>query len=138
MNEFDIRLNSVNWEHGMLLTPEHFLRLENYFESALLWATRYLGAATGLVGGGARVLADERGGRKHDSVISLEENGDELSLSVAQCRGVTQAGCIIEIRSENALHESFQKPALAGVSTTNVYVVCVPHKTEVLDGSLDE
>ena len=37
----DITLSSVNWEHGMLLTPDHFLRQERYYDSALLWMLRF-------------------------------------------------------------------------------------------------
>jgi len=51
----DIDLTTVNWEHGMLLTPEHFLRQERYMDSALLWVLRYATSHYGLVGGGARV-----------------------------------------------------------------------------------
>ena len=47
-------LRSVNWEHGMLLTPEHFLRQERYLESLVAWGTRFLTTGAGLVGGGVR------------------------------------------------------------------------------------
>ena len=50
-----IRLKSVNWEHGMLLTPDHFLRQEQYLESLLFWNIGYLTTGSGLVGGGVRL-----------------------------------------------------------------------------------
>lgn len=50
MNSDDLKLSSVNFEHGMLLTPDHFLRQERYFDSMLLWVLRYTTNAYGLVG----------------------------------------------------------------------------------------
>ena len=61
MNSDDLKLDSVNWEHGMLLTPEHFLRQERHFDSMLLWLLRYSTDAYGLVGGGPRLAEAERG-----------------------------------------------------------------------------
>ncbi|MBO0801104.1 MAG: hypothetical protein J2P31_19985, partial [Blastocatellia bacterium] len=66
MNEKEINLGSVNWTQGMLLTPEHFLRQERYFDSALLWAIHYAVDGYGLVGSGGRAEPAERGAAKHD------------------------------------------------------------------------
>src|SRR5208282_3056556 len=60
MKIHDLDLNSVNWEHGMLLTPDHFVRQERYFDSSLLWILRYATNSYGLVGGGPRLPEDER------------------------------------------------------------------------------
>ena len=81
MNSGDIVLNSVNWEHGMLLTPEHFLRQERYFDSALLWALRYTTNVFGLVGGGARLPESERGAVRHDPIVTVSEDQDAVSVS---------------------------------------------------------
>jgi hypothetical protein len=138
MNSDDIMLNAVNWEHGMLLTPEHFLRQENYFDSSLLWALRYATNAYGLVGGGARVPESERGAVRHDPIVTLAEDQDSISVSVTQCRALTPGGCIIEITPDSALHRRFPRAELEGVAETGVYIVANPHQKEVIDGPVDE
>ena len=138
MNGEDIALNAVNWEHGMLLTPEHFLRQERYFDSALLWTLRYATSAFGLIGGGARLPESERGAVRHDPIVTLLEDQDSLSISVTQCRAITAAGCIVEITSHNALHRRFPKSDLEGVSQTALYLTASPQEKEVIDGPVDE
>jgi hypothetical protein len=138
MNSKDINLASVNWEHGMLLSPEHFLRQERYFDSALLWAVRYMTPSYGLVGGGPRVAENERGAVRHDPVVTIAEDAESLSVSVTQCRAVTPAGCIIEIDPEHSVSRKFSKTELEGVAECRVYVVADPHVKEVVDGPYDE
>ncbi len=134
----DIRLSSVNWEHGMLLTPDHFLRQERYYDSALLWALRYCTSAYGLVGGGARLPEAERGAVRHDPVVALDEDEQNVSIAVTQCRGLTPAGCIIEIDPEHPVRRTFPKAELEGVAETPIYVIADPTEKEVVDGEMDE
>src|SRR3954467_6573971 len=101
MNPGDIELTSVNWEFGMLLTPEHFLKQERYLEAQLLWALRYASSSWGLVGGGPRIPESERGVVKYDPVVSLEEDETGLSITVTQCRAITPSGGIVEIAAES-------------------------------------
>lgn len=138
MNGDDIALTAVNWEHGMLLTPEHFLRQERYVDSSLLWALRYATSAFGLVGGGARLAENERGAVRHDPIVTLSEDQESISISVTQCRALTPAGCIIEITPEGALHRRFLKAELEGVSQTGIYITSSPHEKEIVDGPVDE
>ena len=138
MNPDDVKLSSVNWEHGMLLTPEHFLRQERYFEAGLIWALRYATSAYGLVGGGPRLAEVERGAVRHDPVISVDEDDQSLGISVTQCRALTPAGCIIDIDPSYPLQRRFQKSELEGVAEAGIYIVCDPNEKKVLDGTLDE
>jgi len=127
MNDDDIDLRSVNWEYGMLLTPEHFLRQERYIDSMLLWVLRYGIESYGLVGAGARIEPAERGAVKHDPKIDIHDDEDTVKISVSQCRGITQAGDIIDIDPSRALHQSFSKKELEGHNELGVHVVCETH-----------
>ena len=138
MNPDDIKLSSVNWEHGMLLTPDHFRRQERYVDSALLWLLRYSTNAYGLVGGGPRLPESERGAVRHDPIVVVDEDTDGLRISITQCRGLTPAGCIVEIDPQHPLHCRIPKGELEGVMETPIYVVCEPHVKEVVEGEEDQ
>ncbi len=138
MNSDDLKLSSVNFEHGMLLTPDHFLRQERYFDSMLLWVLRYTTNAYGLVGGGPRLAEVERGAARFDPVVSISEDDQALTVSVTQCRGITPGGCIIEIDPSNAVHRQFAKTDLEGVQEAPVYLVSEPHAKEAVDGQRDD
>src|SRR5215471_6001274 len=137
MDSDDIKLGSVNWEHGMLLTPDHFLRQERYLDSALLWLLRYATNAFGLVGGGPRLPEAERGAVRHDPIVVLDEDADSLRISVTQCRGLTPCGAIVEIDAQHSLQCTIPKGELEGVAESPIYVTCAPHEKEVVDGDQD-
>lgn len=124
MNDDDIDLRSVNWEHGMLLTPHHFLRQERYVDSMLLWALRYCTDAYGLVGAGARAEPAERGSANHDPAINVHDDGNSIKVSVSRCRGVSPAGNIIEIDPAYPIHQSFSRQELEGNNELGIYVIC--------------
>ena len=134
MNDKDINLSSVNWTQGMLLTPEHFLRQEKNFDSALLWAIHYALDGYGLVGSGGRVEPVERGTARHDPVIDIDDDGEAIKVSVSQCRGISPSGDIIEISPSNAINRSFPKSQIEGSRELGVYIVCEPHDKIVEDG----
>jgi hypothetical protein len=138
MDSDDIKLGSVNWQHGMLLTPEHFLKQEQYVDSALLWLLRYSTDAFGLVGGGPRLPESERGAVRHDPIVVIAEDAEALSVSVTQCRGVTPSGCIVEIDPKHPVHLRIPKGELEGVAESLIYVVCQPHEKDAMDGELDQ
>jgi len=129
--EEEIYLGSVNWTQGMLLTPEHFLRQEKYFDSAILWTIRYAMDGYGLVGSGGRAEPAERGAGKHDPVINIDDDGDAVKVSVSQCRGISPLGDIFEISPENALDCTFPKAQIEG--EVGIYIVCEPHEKVVED-----
>lgn len=138
MNPDDVKLSAVNWEHGMLLTPDHFLRQEKYFEAGLLWALRYATDAYGLVGGGPRLPETERGAVRHDPIVVIDGDDQSLNISVTQCRALTPAGCIIEIDPSHPIERRFTKAELEGVAEAPVYIACDPHEKQVYDGAVDE
>lgn len=138
MNPDDLKLSSVNWEHGMLLTPDHFRRQEQYFDSLVLWALRYTTSAYGLVGGGPRLPEAERGAARLDPIVSLIEDEASLEIAVTQCRGLSPAGCVIEITPAYPVRRTFQKTELEGVTETPVYLIYEPHKKVEADGERDE
>ncbi len=138
MDPEDIKLESVNWEHGMLLTPDHFVRQERYFDSALLWMLRYSAPSFGVVGGGPRLPESERGAVKHDPIVIVDEDEEQLSVAVTQCRGLTQGGVIVDIDPEHPVRRSFPKPELEGVSEAVIYVLTDPQVKRAVDGVKDE
>jgi hypothetical protein len=138
MNSEDLRHSAVNWEFGMLVTPEHFLRQERFYEAAMLWMLRYAHDSFGLIGGGPRLPESEFGAVRHDPIVTLFEDEQKLRITVTQCRGLTMAGTPIEIVPDYPLQQEFDKAELEGVKETRVYIVAVPHDYTVIDGAHDE
>jgi len=139
MTNDDIRLYSVNWELGMLLTPDHFRRQDQYVDSAVRWILRYATNSFGLIGGGPRLPETERGATRYDPIVSVDQDDKVLSLAVSQCRGLTPAGCIVDIGPEAVLRRSFEKVELEGVSECVVYVVVDANaKVPLVAGVKDE
>jgi hypothetical protein len=138
MNPEDVRHNAVNWEFGMLVAPEHFLRQERFYESTMLWMLRYTHDSFGLIGGGPRLPESEFGAVRHDPIVTISEDEHTLRITVTQCRGLTVAGTPVEIAPDYPLHRQFNKADLEGVSETRVYIVAPPHTYAVLDGAPDE
>jgi len=138
MSVDDIKLSSVNWQHGMLLAPDHLLRQERYFDSALMWVLRYATHAYGLVGGGPRLLENERGTERHDPSVMVVQDDDALSVSVTRCRGLTPMGCIIDVDADHALHRRLPMSEMEGAVQPVVYVVYEPHLKKPTEGPADE
>lgn len=132
-----IDLRSVNWSQGMFLTPDHFIRQERYFDSVLLWLTRHGSGAIGLVGGGPRVPASERGAASFDPIVHVDDTGDMLKVTVTQCRGITPGGAIVDVDPRRALTLTMTKRELEGALELGVYVVARPHDKEPDDGVED-
>lgn len=133
-----IRLRSVNWEHGMLLTPEHFLRQEHYLESVFFWGVRYLTRGSGLISGGIRLAEPDLGAARFDPVVYLEESSEALNISVSQCRGLTPSGWVVDIDETTPVSVRLQKEMLAGVSEAEIFVIVDTSKRVKLDGVNDD
>jgi hypothetical protein len=129
----DLYLDSVNWEHGMLLSPEHFLRQERYFESRFAWLLRYGSTAYGLIGGGPRLPETERGAKGDDPVVSINDDSGALGITVSQCRGITPNGSFVDISPEYAISCDIGKEDLAGVDQARIYVVCDSGLKDIVD-----
>ena len=110
-----IDLRSINWSQGMFLTPDHFLKQERYFDSALLWAVRYATPTAGLIGGGPRVSVPERGAASFDPSVDIDDSGDTLKIGVTRCRGMTAGGGVVEVNPSHRLSASFPKRELDGI-----------------------
>lgn len=130
MSESNGRTRSVNWMTGMLLTPEHFLRQDNYIDSSFEWLLRYCIPAMGLVGGGVRLESGQRGLAGFDPKLEVEDDGTTVRVTVLQARGVTPIGEAIDIAGADAINGEFRKGDLAGASELLVYVVRTGEREE--------
>src|SRR5436309_6991573 len=137
MIDDDLDLRSVNWSQGMFLTPDHFLRQERYIDSLFFWLLRYSQSTYGLVGGGPRVEAAERGAPRFDPVVDIDDSGDVVKVTVSQCRGITPGGILVDVQPSRPLNAAFPKRELEGATDIGVYVVVRPHDKEP-DDSLDD
>ncbi len=133
----ELSLRSVNWEHGMLLTPEHFLRQERYLESLAAWGMSYLSATSGLVGGGLRLPESDLGTVRFDPEVSLHETPEYLDVAVARARGLTPSGLIVDVETAGTVSTRLPKDQLAGVAEAVVYLVCEPGERIKADGVPD-
>jgi hypothetical protein len=138
MSPNEVRHNAVNWEFGMLVAPEHFLRQERFYEATMLWMLRYAHDSFGLIGGGPRLPESEFGAVRHDPIVTLSEDEYTLHITVTQCRGLTMAGTPVEVVPDYPLHHEFSKADLDGVSETRIYIVALPYAYAVIDGERDE
>lgn len=132
-----LNLRSVNWEHGMLLTPDHFLRQEQYLEALSGWGMRYLVPGHGLVGGGIRIPESDLGTIRFDPEVSLHETAEYLDVSVSRARGITPSGSIVDIETVGAISGRFTKDHLAGVAEATVYLVFDPSARIKMNGVTD-
>jgi hypothetical protein len=137
MNDNDIDLRSVNWQYGMLMTPEHLFRQEKYVDSTWLWILRYCTQAYGVVGAGPRIESSERGAAKYDSIVDIYEDDKGLKVSVSQCRGLSPTGDIIDVDPSWPVDASFPKLDLEGLSEVDIWVLCEPHD-KVVDEALED
>jgi len=138
MKNDDLTLSSVNWEHGMLLTPEHFQRQERYFDSQFMWAMRFTTTEYGLVGGGPRLAESERGASRHDPIVVIDIDDAGVSVSVTQCRALTPAGCVIEVDPGHPVRRQFTYAELEGVAEAGIHIVCNPHEKQPVQGVADD
>ena len=133
----DLQLRSVNWEHGMLLTPDHFLRQERYLESLNAWGMRYLAQGSGLVGGGVRLPESDLGTIRFDPEVSLNETAEYLDVSVNRARGVTPNGSIVDVESAGTVSVRYPKDELSGVAESLIYIVADTGTRERRSGAPD-
>ena len=138
MNPEELRHSAVNWEFGMLVTPEHFLRQERFYEASRLWMLRYAYEGFGLIGGGPRLPESEFGAVRHDPIVTLSEDERVLRITITQCRGLTISGTPVEIDPTYPLQQEFDKADLEGVVESRIYVIALPYAYAIVDGKLDE
>ena len=117
------RLKSINWTTGMLLSPEHFRRQDAYFDETIGWLLRYCLPGVGLVGGGIRVSAGERGLGRFDPRVEVYDDGTTVRITVLEARGLTMLGELIDISQSAAIRIEMAKSNLAGTSEVQLFVV---------------
>jgi hypothetical protein len=123
VTERDEYFKAVNWTTGMLLTPQHFLRQDQYAEEQVAWLLRYCNPATGLVGGGLRLDAVDQGLARFDPKVEIQNDSDVLRVGVLRARGITPGGELVEVDESQVVRGDFPRSSLAGVADVLVYLV---------------
>lgn len=123
MSDSATGIRSVNWLTGMLLTPEHFLRQDAYVENAFGWLLRHCLPGTGLVGGGVRLEAGQRGLEGFDPKIDVTDDGSAVHVAVLQARGITPSGEPVDVSGRDTVRGRFFKGDLAGTHELLVYLI---------------
>jgi hypothetical protein len=123
-------LRSVNWVSGMLLMPGHFEAQDRYIDESFRWLLRNITSATGLVGGGVRLGAAERGLSANDPRFEVSDDGRTVSLDVLQARGITASGAPVEVIPETAVRGEIAKSELAGAKEIVLYLVHTGEREE--------
>ena len=123
-------VRSVNWEPGMFLTPDHFLRQEAYADALAVWALRYTSAAVGLVGGGPRTLPDQNLDGKFNPQLAVDTMDDGISVAVTRARGITPSGRIVDIDEPAGLLAAKDDVSIAALGDAAECFVAVVHSGE--------
>ncbi|MFH1686359.1 MAG: hypothetical protein ABIE70_02415 [bacterium] len=87
----DLRLYSVNWQDGMLVTQQHLKDQEAYFENLVRWHSLNIGDRYGLI------RKDRDGSAALE--VSLAVSSGRLQVEVLHCQALTPDGSIIDFRS---------------------------------------
>jgi len=92
----DMKLHSVNWQDGMLISQRHLTDQERYFEELVRWYGLFPGDNYGLV---RKTAAAEA------LTLNLIMSGGRLRVEVIRCQALTPGGHYIEINdsSRNAV-----------------------------------
>jgi hypothetical protein len=85
----DLRLYSVNWQDGMLITQKHLKDQETYFEELVRWYA--------LKGGDNYGLIRKSYSGKPALSLNLSVGGNRLRVEVVRCEALTPDGHYIEI-----------------------------------------
>lgn len=125
----DLKLYSVNWQDGMLITQQHLRDQERYFEDLARWYNVDFADRYGMI----------RKATSNESTLALEfmESGDVLHVTVKRCTALTPDGSYIEIsgdeedpvRSETTLTEE-AIPVYLSVNPTDKKEVGDPDSSE--------
>jgi len=120
----DIKLHSVNWQDGMLISRRHLKDQERFLEDLVRWYAQSPGDNFGLLklhGEGDESLS-----------FNLTAGGGRLKVELTRCHALTPGGRYIEISESNRNMVSAELPAPA--SQVPVYLsVNVDAKKEVGD-----
>ncbi|MBU0983101.1 MAG: hypothetical protein KKA42_04475 [candidate division Zixibacteria bacterium] len=117
----DFKLQSVNWQDGMLLSMKHLRDQERFFEELARWHAVSAGNRFGLV---RRSAAAEPA-----LMLSSSLSGNVLRVEVVRCQALTPGGHYIEIGSSG--NESIMAEAEITAETVPVYLSVDPDAKRV-------
>ena len=118
----DLKLLSVNWQDGMLVSQQHLKDQETYFENLVRWHSLDVGDQHGLV----RKIRDGSPALG----FSLSVSSGLLQVELLHCHALTPDGSIIDYRSDDG--RSLRAQAEVDDGPMPVYVGIVnPDKREV-------
>lgn len=87
----DLRLYSVNWQDGMLISRQHLRDQEKYFEELTQWHARHPGDQFGLVRKSAT--------GKAALSLTMSVSGRRLRVEINRCQAMTPDGSYIDIEA---------------------------------------
>jgi len=110
----DPKLFSVNWQDGMLISRQHLIDQEKFFEELARWYAFYGGDHYGLI----RKSASGQPALNYNVAVS----GNRLRVEIVRCQAITSGGFYIEIndtlgnfvRAETEMREA-RVPIFVGV-----------------------
>jgi hypothetical protein len=85
----DLRLYSVNWQDGMLISRQHLRDQEKYFEELIQWHAFHAGDHFG--------LARKSAAGKAALSLTMSVSGRRLRVEVTRCQALTPDGSYIDI-----------------------------------------
>ncbi|MBU1319286.1 MAG: hypothetical protein KKG33_15410 [candidate division Zixibacteria bacterium] len=91
----DLKLYSVNWKDGMLITQQHLKDQESYFEDLARWHNLDVADSYGLV---RKSLSG-----KPALSIDMMASGDKLRVTITRCQALTPNGSYIDISESEKL-----------------------------------
>jgi len=126
----DFKLNSVNWQDGMLLSMQHLKDQDRHLEELTRWYAADVSDNYGLV---------KRSSDKPTLKITAALSGSRLKVELADCQAITPSGHYIEfnetvsggeiLKAEADIDET-QVPVFIGVNSTAKKMVGQPDPSE--------
>ena len=116
---------SVHWLTGMLLTPQHFERQDEFVVASAGWALRYALPGVGLLGGGLRANPRTTDLSQFDPRLEVSDDGETVRVALVFARGVTPGGDVVDVSEGDGVSAAVPRDALAGLSEVPVSVICL-------------
>ena len=88
----NMRLHSVNWQDGMLISQRHLQDQERYFEDLVRWHARSPGDQFGLL--------KKRSEGDESLALNLSASGGRLRVELIHCHALTPGGHFVEVSEE--------------------------------------
>ncbi len=125
----DLRLYSVNWQDGMLITQQHLKDQEKYYEELVNWHARTIADNYGLIKrspSGQTALS-----------LNLTLSGNKLRVELLRCQAITRDGSYIEVNDTSG--NIVRAEVSVGEASVPVYIGVEPGvKQSIGDPDPDE